>query len=79
MKNAATVLSASLDRVPKAELPKFRDDDLTQPLSDGEFPVPLDATPNEQCRASVNQMRNLVARFEALRSLEARTRTTELS
>ena len=64
MVTAATILSAYLDRVPKPEPPKFEDDDLSQPLSDGTMPLPLDATIAEQRRASVNQMRNLVARLK---------------
>ena len=33
-------------------------------LADGELPRPLDATPSEQRKASVDQMRNLVARLK---------------
>ena len=59
------------DRVPPPPKPQFPDDDLTQPLSDGNLPLPLDALPHEQRRASIAQMRNLVAR---LRNFEVRQR-----
>ena len=64
MVTAATILSAYLDRVPPPPKPVFPDDDLSQPLSDGELPLPLDSTIPEQRRASINQMRNLVARLK---------------
>ena len=53
-----------LDKNAPPPPPQFPDDDLSQPLSEGELPLPLDATPSEQRRASVNQMRNLVARLK---------------
>jgi hypothetical protein len=64
MKNAATILSATLDRVPKPEAPRFPDDDLAQRLSDGEMPLAIDAPAFIQRRASIAQMRNLVARLK---------------
>lgn len=64
MVTAVRILSATLDRVPSPEPPRFPDDDLSQPLSDGELPLPLDAPPYVQRKASVTQMRNLVARLK---------------
>jgi hypothetical protein len=43
--------------------PQFADDDLSQPLSDGTMPLSIDATPYEQRRASIAQMKNLVGRL----------------
>jgi hypothetical protein len=68
MVTAVRALSATLDRVRPPEPPKFPDDDLSQPLTDGTMPLPIDATPYEQRRATIAQQRNLVARlhkFEA--------------
>jgi hypothetical protein len=62
MVTAATILSATLDRVPPPPKATFPDD-LTQTLSDGTKPLPLDALPHEQRRGSLAQVRNLHARL----------------
>jgi hypothetical protein len=47
---------------PPPEPPMFSDDPF-EPLVDGTMPLPIDANPYEQRRASIAQMKNLVARL----------------
>jgi hypothetical protein len=63
--NALKIADAEqhLDRTPSPPKPQFPDDDLTQPLEDYSLPLAIDATPNEQRRASIAQMKSLVARL----------------
>ncbi len=62
MRRCVEVLSAYLDRVPPPAPPTFPDDPM-EPLVDGTMPLPIDATPYEQRRATIAQQRNLVARL----------------
>jgi hypothetical protein len=48
---------------PPPARPTFTDDDPMEPLMDGTMPLPIDATPYEQRRATIAQQRNLVARL----------------
>ena len=46
-----------------ALIPATFPDDPMEPLMDGTMPLPIDATPYEQRRATIAQLRNLVARL----------------
>ena len=49
-------------RPPPPAPPTFPDDPF-ELLEDGSMPLPIDATPYEQRRASIAQMKNLVTRL----------------
>ena len=61
MVKTASLLSPYLDRVPPPPIPTFPDDDLDMILTDGTKPLPLDATTYEQRRASIAQLKNVMA------------------